>query len=138
MITLGVCRIQGRILTGAESVCRTRSKTLSLRCQRRPLLEAVAEAEPPVVGPLHSARHSPSFDRWPFPRRDLLRFQLHRRPHWLQRWIFDVEGIEREAIVAKRWRKLFGDFLREHTLIRGHVEERHLALRESVGHFRDD
>src|SRR5580704_6807551 len=35
-----------------------------------------------------------------------------------QRKIFDVEGVEREAVVAERGRKLLGDFLRENALVR--------------------
>src|SRR5580704_2544733 len=41
-----------------------------------------------------------------------------------QRKIFDVEGVERKAVVGESRRELLGDFLREHALIRRHVEER--------------
>ena len=55
-----------------------------------------------------------------------------------QRKIFDHKAIQREPIVRERRFEGFADLLGECALVRGHIQERHLAGGESIRHFSND
>jgi hypothetical protein len=55
-----------------------------------------------------------------------------------QREIFDVEGVQRNAVLGECRFELLADFFGERPLAGCHVEKGNLAICEGVGHFRDD